>query len=71
MNIHEVFEYAQDSKKGEVRFKPKHLSSEFRDMTFEVLDAHFGFATYEGSNGFVNKQQFSQIYGESMEYEIV
>ncbi|MGG0667720.1 hypothetical protein ABE073_04240 [Lederbergia citrisecunda] len=71
MNIHEVFEYAQDNEDGEVKFKPKNLSSEFKDVTFEVLDAHFGFAVYEGGEGFVSKHQFRQIYGDSMKYEIV
>lgn len=71
MNIHQVFEYAQDSVNEEVKFKPKNLSTKFKDVTFEVLDAHFGFATYKGSAGFVNKLQFRQIYGDSMEYEIV
>lgn len=75
MSIHEIFERAEDyamkNSDGGFKFKPVNLPEGAKEVTFEVIDAFFGFITYEGLDGFCTKHHLRSIYGESMKYEIV
>lgn len=70
MTIDEIIKKAKDEGDG-FKFKAKEGQSIRPDVTFEVLDAWFGFITYSSCEGFITVNQLKEMIPFEIDFELV